>query len=141
MQTYFIYALGDPRDGELRYVGFTKDPDARYKNHCATQTAAMLMHNGKRGVVIWETELKSLNLSPVLVRLETIDALGKPRDREAYWINSLLKRGHQLLNHQNRQGRWDERVISDDEFIAGMKQVEAKWLERRQCVAKLPTAA
>jgi hypothetical protein len=127
MKTYFIYALGDPRDGELRYVGYTKDPDTRYKNHCANQTAATLMHSGKRGVVIWETELKSLNLSPVLVRLETIQAVEKPRDREAYWISSLLQRGHRLLNHQNRQGRWvGVEALSDDAFSDAMKKLELK---------------
>jgi|HubBroStandDraft_4_1064222.scaffolds.fasta_scaffold108066_2 hypothetical protein len=123
MQTYFIYALGDPRDGELRYVGCSINPVNR---HYAHYTA-----NYVRSIHQWNDELKQLGLKPVLACLQSTEAIDMPRDLEASWITKLIQRGHRLLNQQNRRGRTpDVARLSDDEFSAAMKQVSATLLER-----------
>ena len=33
MENVFIYALSDPRDDKIRYIGKANNPESRYKNH------------------------------------------------------------------------------------------------------------
>lgn len=94
MQTYFIYALGDPRDGEVRYVGCSVNPVKR----CKSYSSPLPMN-------LWCRDLKQRGLKPVLVILKTTEAPNTPRDLEAEWITGFIQRGHRLLNQQNRKGR------------------------------------
>lgn len=86
-----VYALGDPRDGEIRYVGYTVDLFRRLSLH-RSET--------KRGhpnrVYQWLREIES----PVVVVLEH----SCPKERELVWIGRF--RG--LLNTRGYDGnaRW-----------------------------------
>jgi hypothetical protein len=97
MRTYYIYGLGDPRDGEVRYVGCTVDLLKRHRAHHSTGSGNI--------VNSWTAELRSRKMSPVLVLLDTTEAPDTPRDLEAAWIDNFIQRGHPLLNQQNRKGR------------------------------------
>src|SRR5258708_4595914 len=65
---YQIYALIDPRDKCIRYVGLSADVNYRYFQHLHPDTR----HQGKQEMA-WVKELQRLGLSPILQVLETVD--------------------------------------------------------------------
>lgn len=92
---YQIYALIDPRDNAIRYVGKSEDVSYRYYQH---------LHGigGGRQEREWIRELKILKLSPTLRILETIDRVPDAHklvlERECYWIDNLTSTGCLLIN-------------------------------------------
>ena len=88
---YFIYALGDPRDGELRYVGCTKDPVTRLHLHYVAKW-------NYTGAGEWIKQLKVLDLKPVLLCLESTNDVPTARKQEEHWMSELRRQGHLLLN-------------------------------------------
>lgn len=100
LQPRYIYALIDPRDNIVRYVGVTKNVYSRLKEH--TKSSSKKDDKGE-----WIAELDKLGLSPELEILETINV--EPGEvesdidvialeREKYWINRFLELGVPLLN-------------------------------------------
>jgi excisionase family DNA binding protein len=94
-KSYQIYALIDPRDNSVRYVGFSRDAQLRLREH--------LNGGGGNGQERrWIHRLLKSGLSPILQVLETIeaseDALTIACERELYWIHEMARSGHPLLN-------------------------------------------
>ena len=77
---WFIYALSDPRDGEVRYVGKTRDPEARY-NTGHRKGGNQL---GKQRVA-WIDELSRQGLLP---DMKIVDQCEEDvcDEREFYWM-------------------------------------------------------
>lgn len=94
-KTYQIYALIDPRDNSVRYVGFSRDARLRLKGHLNGSA-----ENGQEAR--WILKLHEQGLTPILHVLETIeageDALTIACERELYWIHEMDRLGHPLLN-------------------------------------------
>jgi hypothetical protein len=90
----YIYALCDPRNDEIRYVGLTIEPKHRYRVHCRATD------DGPRGE--WISELSKEGLRPRLVVLETTTR-AECANAEKWWINLLANQGHSLTN-KNRGG-------------------------------------
>ena len=96
---YYIYALCDPRNGEIRYVGRTEVcPTRRHEHHTwASKTGR------QKPVNVWIRELLSEGWSPVIVILDRTD---DPRAEKA-WIKKLADK-YDLINmlhngwHQNK---------------------------------------
>ena len=59
-----VYALIDPRDSTIRYVGSSVDMDRRYREHCCNYSATMTTGLGK-----WLRDLKHESQAPGLVVL------------------------------------------------------------------------
>lgn len=78
---WWIYALVDPRDGGIRYVGYSSDVTYRYKKHTTN-----LGRKDAAPVLIWVRELKTLGLMPGLSILEHSTG-DDSEQREAYWIS------------------------------------------------------
>ena len=57
---HFIYALTDQRDGLVRYVGVSHDPNARLKSHAGGSC---------QPTKDWIAELRSAGLAPAMVML------------------------------------------------------------------------
>ncbi len=86
-----IYALIDPRSGDVRYVGRTENTKARYLQHVTP-------NRGSRAVQAWVRELKCANLLPTLHELHTV-APGDDADTAEYeTIKAFRRRGAPLLN-------------------------------------------
>jgi GIY-YIG catalytic domain-containing protein len=99
-QPRYIYALIDPRDDTVRYVGVTRDVYFRLSRH--VKDASKMDRKGT-----WINGLEQLGLSPELEILETVELetieLNADIDvvaleREKYWIHEFLKSGAPLLN-------------------------------------------
>jgi len=77
-----VYALRDPRNKDLRYVGLTKDAHARSVAHLT------LVGSGNPHLVEWKEELFARGLLPEFV------VLGKPMEdgcSEDWWIENAAK--------------------------------------------------
>ncbi|MGH2496123.1 MAG: GIY-YIG nuclease family protein [Ktedonobacteraceae bacterium] len=92
---YQIYALVDPRDNAIRYVGLSDDVKVRMYQHTRS-------YPGNVEEQRWIEELRRDGLSPILQVLETIDTgddrYALAREREEYWITEMSRLGYPLLN-------------------------------------------
>lgn len=86
----FIYALVDPRDDTVRYVGCAIDVEERFNQH--------LRDRGNTPKCEWLAELKRHGLLPGLEILEVVDGFFGAFSREDYWISKMLSAGMPLTN-------------------------------------------
>lgn len=80
-----IYALLDPRDNAIRYVGKTIKPNQRFNEHCSDKK---LNHKA-----CW---IRSLGKKPVMVVLEECEA--EWAQAEQWWISYFKYLGAKLVN-------------------------------------------
>lgn len=86
-----IYALVDPRDGALRYVGASKHVAARVVNHMNTA----YRYGAPR--CLWFRELLTAGLQPTVVELQRVgDDIWEAA--EQYWIEFYRSQGARLTN-------------------------------------------
>ena len=85
-----IYALVDPRDESVRYVGKTNNPDARYNSHCYSKS--------KTHCSRWVQSMKKEGWWPHMMILE--DGLSEEQwpEREKHWIAHYRETGAKLTN-------------------------------------------
>lgn len=88
---YTIYALADPRDGSIRYIGITYNVYSRMRQHsrCAGE-------NARKNA--WIQELQSLQLMFVMWSLEKTTTIEEALARELYWIRHYISKGADLTN-------------------------------------------
>lgn len=88
----FIYALTDPRDGQIRYVGKTFNLESRFRGHLKEKIGSKKNN--------WIHGLRSAGLKPSVEVLETIDCKDDSdwADSERFWISTLSFYGFRLLN-------------------------------------------
>jgi hypothetical protein len=70
-RTVFIYALSDPRDGHVRYVGQTVNPTIRHRQHVRCTSLPT-----NEAFTAWLHDLASTGIEPqmsILAELTTID--------------------------------------------------------------------
>lgn len=79
-----IYALCDPRDGRVRYVGKTDNPERRLDHHIGTRSGRCA--RGK-----WLRDLHAAGLRPVLVVLQDVEE-AKWQHAERRWIRRMALR-------------------------------------------------
>lgn len=91
MRTVFIYALIDPRDNRIRYVGKADEPQQRLSSH----VSGCRRENYRSSK--WIRELLDLGLRPRLEILEPVEFEKWP-EREKHWIRVMRDRGIALLN-------------------------------------------
>lgn len=89
----YIYGLIDPRDNLVRYVGKTKTPERRLKEHLGSSS---LKYNTYKNS--WLKKLISLELVPIFKIIEECDD-DNWQEREIYWIAYYRKLlGDKLTN-------------------------------------------
>jgi hypothetical protein len=90
--TWMIYALIDPRDDMIHYIGRTIRPNGRLQQHLEEVTV-----NKKKNQ--WLQELKKLHMTPRMEVLESLECKAIDAERrETYWIQYLLTIGAPLTN-------------------------------------------
>ena len=86
-----VYALGDPRTGEVHYIGISQDVYRRYAQH--------LNHPHINNVKnTWMEEIKQAGIVPTLAILETSVDDTIIHEREKHWIQHYLALGAPLSN-------------------------------------------
>jgi len=88
-QNTFIYALVDPRDKRIRYVGKSNTPKRRLNHH--------LHDNWVCHRTNWIKQLLGIGLSPQLIILEEVEQRIW-KERECFWISLLRANGFNLVN-------------------------------------------
>lgn len=95
---YVIYALVDPRDESVRYIGITDNMPMRFKHHL--REAGPITAKG-----MWLAELQRYGLRPTVRILEEIQIEKTQRsiveERERYWIRAFEQSGVSLTNIQD----------------------------------------
>jgi hypothetical protein len=86
----YIYALLDPRDSTVRYVGLTRFLWKRFRNH--------IYRGPNLHFVNWITKLRSLGKEPNLRVLEIV-AERDSGEAERKWITTHRAQGCRLLNY------------------------------------------
>lgn len=106
-----IYALRDPRDGRIRYVGYSKNFAARLHYHYRDRRHSV----SKRIQCLaqpWLFELAENAITPVSECLEWLSTDSDWEERERYWIAHFKNLGEPLLNGTSGGmgtdvGNWD----------------------------------
>jgi len=88
-----IYALVDPRDSRICYVGVTINPKGRMISHMCVKKPYVASPK----LALWIRELLEARLRPVLVVIETVP-YQQAHQRERFWIVKLHNHGAPLRN-------------------------------------------
>lgn len=94
----YIYVLSDPRDGCVRYVGITKDPQMRIIGHDRDKNNPY-----KRE---WLQSMAKDGFSATMTIIESVQN-GEYFNREAYWIKHYLDNGYDLVNMKRDKTGYD----------------------------------
>lgn len=86
----YIYALIDPRDDVIRYIGKSIDPDYRYVQHMNEKVS-------NKGKIAWIAGLELEDLQPEMKVLEIANEKNW-EEREKWWIERGREFGWPLLN-------------------------------------------
>src|SRR5262245_5906302 len=105
---YTIYAMVDPKDGAVRYVGMTLRLTRRTQEH---------LHRGSIATRPWVAALKAQGLKPEFIVLEYTDE-SLAGFREHYWIDFFTDRRRRLLN-QNKRTRLRPAAVGDKMCMCG----------------------
>jgi hypothetical protein len=87
----YVYALGDPRTQQIRYVGIARDVYKRYAQHLNYPHA-----NDAKNT--WMTEIKRAGIVPTLAILESDVDENDIYEREKHWIRHYQDHGASLTN-------------------------------------------
>lgn len=90
---YAIYALIDPTDEKVYYVGQTRNPHRRLEQHLAARH-----HRGKKGE--WLRQLNQKGQQPLMKILEIVAGEKAALAKEQEWIRHFLEGEMPLLNHE-----------------------------------------
>jgi hypothetical protein len=86
----YIYALLDPVNGEIRYVGKSIRPKERLQNHCVEKSRTWRTN--------WICAVLATGQRPQLRILEILDRDDDWKQAERDWISNLRDRGARLTN-------------------------------------------
>jgi len=92
--TWFIYSLSDPRDGKVRYVGSTVEPNSRLSGHLTSARR-------RSGLTLkdkWVKSLLSQKRNPTISIIESGTVTSSRKTREAFWISAFSASGCDLFN-------------------------------------------
>jgi group I intron endonuclease len=89
-QKYYLYLLIDPTCDSLRYVGFSKDPYNRFKQHV---TSKQLCHK-----TYWINTLKNNGLTPLLKVIDEVENKEEALQLEKAYIKDMRLSGIDLTN-------------------------------------------
>ena len=90
---FYVYGLSDPRNNQLRYVGFTFDLKERLHKHMQPSKIS-----GKNHRSCWLRQLKALKIKPEMFVLETYDTKQEAAQAEIELIAYYKYIGCDLVN-------------------------------------------
>lgn len=103
----WVYALVDPRNSRVRYIGCSCNPETRIKDHMSTVIGLvptlLSLHDSPTPVYTWLFHLHQNGERPLLALIEQCPA-DVWRERENYWITKLNEAGADLTNIHTLSG-------------------------------------
>lgn len=97
----YIYALTDPDNDKIRYIGQSVTPETRFKQHLSEiprDLNSFRISSGTYNLKMkWVGWLRLNDKKPSLVVLEKC-LLEDAAEREKFWIRMLLSEGNHLFN-------------------------------------------
>jgi hypothetical protein len=87
----FIYSLSDPLTKEIVYIGKTKNPKKRFKDHCRIDL------RNRCNLDKWKNKIISQGFIPEMEIIEEV-ICENVNDREKFYIDFYLSSGSKLLN-------------------------------------------
>lgn len=111
---YTIYALVDPRDSTVHYVGITEDVYKRFFDHIQCSGT-----NYEKNA--WVTAMRAANVMVCMKTLETTEDIGHARVREVYWINHYQALKHPLTNIYTSEVKLHAKVLVREKFVRSPK--------------------
>jgi AcrR family transcriptional regulator len=93
---HIIYALVDPTDGLVHYVGQTNQPKRRLTNHLGTQ------HYRRGAKVEWVRLLDQKGQKPLMQVLERVSSKRMALVKEREWIQHFQEQGMPIVNAKRR---------------------------------------
>jgi hypothetical protein len=127
MENVFIYALSDPRNNKIRYIGKANSPESRYRNH---YNSSRDKNTHKRN---WINSVRKDGFRPELLILDEV-----PKNDWHYWEKfyiSLFKTwGFNLLNYTNggdgstfgNKGSWKKGNVPHNKGIPCSEETKNK---------------
>ncbi len=118
----FIYTLIDPRNQQVRYVGYAQDPKERLRKHI-TSSKRLSSHKA-----CWIKSLLKLKLKPEMEIIECVNV--KDRDKqEKYWIAYYRSLGFDLTN--GTDGGDCSYTLTDETRSKISQATHKQWEKRR----------
>ncbi len=93
---YAIYALIDPADQLVYYVGQTRNPAKRLAEHLRT-------HTSESAKAAWLRNLRERGQQPIMQILETVTGLETALKQEQKWILAFGEKGMPLVNIETQR--------------------------------------
>ena len=90
---HYIYALIDPRNGEVKYIGRTTNPKNRMQQHC--KPSGNIRHSLKED---WIGQLRNIGLSPEMEIIEIVENGFSAALRERAWIRRYQSTDNKMSN-------------------------------------------
>jgi len=90
----YVYALIDPSNGEIFYIGCTVNPATRLSLHISNSKTYQISYNRKERRI---REILAKGLKPELKILEETTVKDQ-RDREHYWLQKYIADGGDITN-------------------------------------------
>lgn len=87
---FFVYQLCDPITSNPKYIGVSKNLEARYRKHL-NEKSITLKNN-------WIKSLAKKNQKPLMVVIDSADTRDKVNKLERYWIKYHKNKGIELKN-------------------------------------------
>lgn len=90
---YYVYGLFDPRNSELRYIGYSNNLKVRLQGHCSPSKLKKNNHKNN-----WIKSVKNTGIRPEIVILETYEIESDAQDAEIDLIAYYKYIGCDLTN-------------------------------------------
>lgn len=117
MMNIFIYALIDPRNDQIRYIGQTNNIDRRFNKHI--QDSKFIKRPNKNHS--WIKSLLTLNLKPVLLEIDVVP-FNDWEFWERHYISLYKSWGFKLNNHTSGGGQVIYNYKQTDEILSNMSK-------------------
>src|SRR4051812_25135196 len=100
MPSFITYAVRDPRNGQVVYVGQTSDFAKRKQSHLrhAASSRRPAYAPGYRNISTWLQDMFVAGVIPAFDVLEVVDTLEMSLASETKWVAWMAAAGHRLLN-------------------------------------------
>jgi len=113
----YIYSLTDPRDGMVKYIGKSKNPEKRLKAHG--------LDSDSPDKYLWFLELKRENSCPTLDIIDTCDKEGS-NFMENFYISLFVTWGFDLYNRVGNNQKNHFARTTNEKKIAIIRQKNLK---------------